>query len=128
MFGIRGACELLITSRSMYSYKSLRSEQVFLWKRIREIAETKVRYGYKRIHTLLRREGWGVNYKRGYRIYCEEGLQMRNETPKRRFMAKLREFGVFHTAVSGNSRMKPYLTHSDLSASTGSSLEAFRAG
>lgn len=75
----------------MYSYKSLRSDQAFLRKRIREVAETRVRYGYKRIHTLLRREGWGVNHKRVYRIYCEENLQMRNKTPKRRVMAKLRE-------------------------------------
>jgi putative transposase len=75
----------------MYSYESLRRDQAFLRKRIREIAETRVRYGYKRIHTLLRREGWVINHKRVYRIYCEESLQMRNKTPKRRVMAKLRE-------------------------------------
>ena len=60
-------------------------------KRIREIAETRVRYGYRRIHVLLRREGWQVNAKRIYRLYCEEGLQMRNKTPKRRVSAKLRD-------------------------------------
>ena len=75
----------------MYSYQSLRSDQAFLRKRIRDIAETRVRYGYKRIHTLLQREGWVINHKRVYRIYCEESLQMRNKTPKRRVTAKLRE-------------------------------------
>jgi putative transposase len=52
-----------------------------------------MRYGYRRIHVLLRREGWQVNPKRVYRLYCEMGLQLRNKTPKRRVKAKLREDG-----------------------------------
>ncbi len=50
-----------------------------------------MRYGYRRIHVLLRREGWRVNGKRVYRLYREMGLQLRNKTPKRRVKAKLRE-------------------------------------
>ena len=57
--------------------------------RIREIAVTRVRYGYKRIHVLLVREGWKVNHKRVYRIYCEEGLNLRTKQKKKR-MAKTR--------------------------------------
>ncbi len=60
-------------------------------KRIKEIAETRVRYGCRRIHVLLRREGWEINPKRVYRLYKELGLQLRNKTPKRRVKAKLRE-------------------------------------
>ena len=60
-------------------------------KRIKEIAETRVRYGYRRVHVLLKREGWAVNGKRIYRLYKEQGLQLRNKTPKRRVKAKLRE-------------------------------------
>ena len=37
----------------------------------------RVRYGYRRIHVLLRREGWPVNIKRVYRLYREEGLSLR---------------------------------------------------
>jgi putative transposase len=50
-----------------------------------------VRYGYRRIHVLLRREGWPVNVKRVCRLYREQGLQLRNKSPKRRVKAKLRE-------------------------------------
>jgi putative transposase len=52
--------------------------------RIRELAKTYVRYGYKRIHTLLRRDGWLVNHKRVHRIYCEEELSLRAKRKKKR--------------------------------------------
>jgi putative transposase len=45
--------------------------------RIKELAAARVRYGYLRIHTILRREGWLVNHKRVHRLYCQEGLQLR---------------------------------------------------
>ena len=45
--------------------------------RIRDIASARVRYGYRRIYILLRREGWKVNHKRVYRLYCLEGLNLR---------------------------------------------------
>ena len=57
---------------------------------IREICETRVRYGYRRVHVLLRREGHDINEKRTRRIYSELGMQLRNKTPKRRVKAKLR--------------------------------------
>jgi len=62
-----------------------------LRKRIREIAQTRARYGYRRVHILLRREGWPVNVKRVRRLYNLEGLQMRHKSPRRRVMAKLRD-------------------------------------
>src|SRR4051812_14229347 len=71
-----------------------------LKKRIKEIAETRVRYGYRRIEVLLRREGWQVNHKRVRRLYSEMGLQLRNKSPKRRVKAKLREDRT--TATSAN--------------------------
>jgi putative transposase len=39
-----------------------------------------VRYGYRRVHVLLRREGWCINQKKTRRIYRELGLQLRNKT------------------------------------------------
>ena len=45
--------------------------------RLRELAGSRVRYGYRRLTILLRREGWAVNAKRVYRLYRQEGLQVR---------------------------------------------------
>jgi len=88
---IRRACDVLQFRRSTYHFKPRRPSQAGLRKRIREIAETLVRYGYRRIHVLLEREGWQVNHKRVYRLYVEEGLKIRNKRPKRKVAAKLRE-------------------------------------
>jgi len=79
---IRRACRALPVDRSTYHYRSRRAGQAELTERIKEIAATRVRYGYRRIHVLLRREGWPVNAKRVYRLYRELGLQLRNKTPK----------------------------------------------
>jgi len=87
---IRRACHVLQFQKSSYFYRSRRLPQAALSKRIREIAETRVRYGYRRIHVLLQREGWAVNHKRVYRLYVEEGLQIRNKRPKRKAAAKVR--------------------------------------
>jgi putative transposase len=59
--------------------------------RIKEISQTRVHYGYRRIHILLKREGWEVNRKRVLRLYREKGLQMKRKRPKRRVSAKIRE-------------------------------------
>ena len=59
-------------------------------KRMEEIAAVRIRYGYRRIHILLQREGWRVNSKRVYRIYCLAGLNLRSKRPKRRRMASHR--------------------------------------
>jgi putative transposase len=88
---IRRACRALPVERSTYHYRSRRAGQAELTERIKEIAATRVRYGYRRIHVLLRRDGWRVNPKRVYRLYRELGLQLRNKTPKRRVKAKLRD-------------------------------------
>ncbi len=88
---IRRACRALPVDRSTYHYRSRRAGQAELNERIKEIAATRVRYGYRRIHVLLRREGWSVNVKRVYRLYRDLGLQLRNKTPKRRVKAKLRD-------------------------------------
>jgi putative transposase len=88
---IRRTCATLTFERSTYHYRWKRPDPSALKQRIREICETRVRYGYRRIHVLLRREGWEVNVKRVCRLYREMGLQLRNKSPKRKVKAKLRE-------------------------------------
>jgi putative transposase len=88
---VRQACGMLMFDTFSYDYKSRRPGQAVLEKRIKEICQTRVRYGYRRVHVLLRREGWSINHKKTYRVYREMGLQLRNKTPKRRVKAKLRD-------------------------------------
>jgi putative transposase len=86
----RRACELLQVNRKTLNRKSVKTDVPALRARIKDIAATRVRYGYPRIHILLRREGWIVNRKRVYRIYREEGLSMRLKPPRRRKSAAVR--------------------------------------
>lgn len=88
---IRRACATLKNDTSIYHYKSNRGEQAELKTRIKEIAQRRVRYGYRHVHVLLCRERWHMNPNRIYRLYKELGLQLLNKTPKRRVNAKLRE-------------------------------------
>ena len=88
---IRRACRVLEFDTSTYHYKSRRRDQAGIEARIKDICATRVRYGYRRVHVMLKREGWDINMKRTYRIYRDLGLQLRNKTPKRRVKAKLRE-------------------------------------
>jgi hypothetical protein len=76
--------------RASHRYQSRRDPAVELRMRLKELAESRVRYGYRRLHTLLQREGWQVNHKRLYRLYCEEGLSIRTRSPKRRRACRYR--------------------------------------
>ncbi len=77
--------------RSTFHYRSRKRDQAGTEARIKAICETRVRYGYRRVHVMLQREGWDINIKRTYWIYNEMSLQLRNKTPKRRVKAKLRD-------------------------------------
>lgn len=52
--------------------------------RIRELALNRPRFGYLRIHVLLRREGWLINRKRVHRLYRLDGLQVRMRVRRRK--------------------------------------------
>lgn len=82
----RRACRLLRQHRSNQFYASRKDPRHDLRQRMREIANTRVRYGYRRVHVLLRREGWMLGRSQAYRIYSEEQLQLRSKLPRRRKM------------------------------------------
>jgi putative transposase len=77
------ACRLAGISRSVMAYQPIRSNDGELRGRIPELARERPRYGYRRIHVLLRREGFRDNRKRTYRIYREEMLAVRRRRRKR---------------------------------------------
>jgi putative transposase len=80
----RRACRATGFHRSTQRYRPRRDPQVELRMRLKELAAARVRYGYRRLHVLLRREGWPVNAKRIHRLYREEGLAIRSKVPKRK--------------------------------------------
>jgi putative transposase len=87
IYGIsqRRSCAVMRQARSGLVYKHTRKIlDAPLTKRIEEIAQARVRYGFQRIHVLLRREGWHVNHKRVHRLYRLAGLNLRSKRPRRR--------------------------------------------
>ena len=83
----RRACSVLQLSRASYRYRSQAQDQTPLRMRMRDLAASRVRYGYRRIHVLLLREGWKVNHKRVYRLYRLDGLSLRLKRPRKRVSA-----------------------------------------
>ena len=70
---LRQTCAVVQISRSVYLYRSRARDATALTMRIKEITATRVHYGYRRVHVMLRREGWKDNHKRVYRLYRAEG-------------------------------------------------------
>ena len=79
---------MLKLQRSVYYYHHRRDPQTELRLRLKDLAAARVRYGYERLHTLLKREGWQINLKRVYRLYHEEGLSLRLKTKKKRISGR----------------------------------------
>jgi putative transposase len=94
----RRACGVTRLARSTQRYGSSKDPQTALRLRIREMAQARVRYGYRKIRVLLNREGWKVGKKRVYRLYREEGLTLRQRPWRRR-----------QVAVNRRQRRKPNL-------------------
>jgi len=80
----RRACELIGLSRTVLHYQRCESQSnAGLRGRILALAEQRRRFGYRRIHVLLRREGQAVNVKRVHRLYCQERLQVKQRRRRR---------------------------------------------
>lgn len=80
----RRACRLVGIGRSTLRYRSRpRPEEEPLKRRLRELAAARPRFGYRRLHVLLRREGVIINHKRVERLYREKGLAVRRRRRKR---------------------------------------------
>ena len=80
----RRACWLARIDPRVYRYRSTRSDDAELRTRLRELAAERRRFGYRRLHILLKREGMEINHKKLYRLYREEGLSVRKRGGRKR--------------------------------------------
>ena len=83
-FSERRACRLIGVNRSAWQYEPLRGKDDAVRERMREIANERRRFGYRRLAILLRREGKGMNLKKVYRLYREERLTVRKRGGRKR--------------------------------------------
>ncbi len=80
----RRACSIIGADRKSIRYRARRGDDAVLRGRLRELAHQRRRFGYRRLHILLLREGVKVNRKRTQRLYAEEGLTVRKRKARRR--------------------------------------------
>lgn len=80
----RRACRVIAADRSSVRYASRRPDEAALRARMRELAHDRRRFGYRRLHVLLKAEGLVVNRKKTERLYREEGLKVRRRRVRRR--------------------------------------------
>ena len=82
----RRACHLAGIDPRVYRYRSRRPDDDVIRGRLRELASERRRFGYRRLHILLKREGFHINWKKLYRIYKEERLTVRKRGGRKRAM------------------------------------------
>ena len=80
----RRACDVLWVDRTMVRYHSRRGDDAGIRERMRALAANRRRFGYRRLHWLLGREGVAINHEKFWRLYCEECLQVRRRGGRRR--------------------------------------------
>jgi putative transposase len=80
----RRACSTLATDRASVRYRSTRPNDEVIRARLRELASQRRRFGYRRLHVLLTREGVIMNHKKLRRLYREERLQVRWRSGRKR--------------------------------------------
>ena len=131
----RRACSLTCQHRSTQRKPSTRDPRLEIRQRMHEIARTRIRYGYRRVHIMLRRDGWAVGRNLVWRLYREEGLALRSKRPRRRKMAVHREarfvpkrpneawsLDFIHDQLSGGSKFRA-LTVVDIYSREGLAIE-----
>lgn len=80
----RRACQIVGVDRKMIRYRSIRPPETELRQRLRDLANERRRFGYRRLFVLLRREGEPSGINRIYRLYREEGLAVRKRRARRK--------------------------------------------
>ena len=78
------ACRVIAADRTTVRYRSRRADDGELRDKLRVLAQERRRFGYRRLHILLRRDGVLINCKKTQRLYCEEGLTVRRRKGRKR--------------------------------------------
>ena len=80
----RRACKAIGCCRMSMRYKTTRADDAALRQRMKAIAHERRRFGYRRLHVLLKREGYMINHKKLFRLYREEKLAVRRRGGRKR--------------------------------------------
>ena len=86
----RRACSVLNVDRSSVRYKTSRADDRDLREAMKSVAAERRRFGYRRIHVILKHQGWQVNHKKIRRLYREEKLQVRKRGGRKRALGTRR--------------------------------------
>ena len=97
----RRACKVLAVDRSSVRYKSIRPDDGDLREAMKKVAGERRRFGYRRIHIMLQRQGIVMNQKKLRRLYREERLQVRRRGGRKRALGTRRPMVL---PVSSNER------------------------
>lgn len=84
----RRACEVLAVDRSSIRYRSIRPDDAAKSAAMKAFAAERRRFGYRRIHIALERQGIVMNLRKLRRLYCEERLQVRKRGGRKRALGK----------------------------------------
>ena len=84
----RRACRLIGMAPRIYRYRSRRPDDAGLRNRLRKLAAERRRFGYRRLHLVLKRQGVTINWKKLYRLYREERLTVRDDDPPGRIVVR----------------------------------------
>jgi putative transposase len=90
----RRACRVMGCCRMTMRYEAIRQDDPVLRERLKELARVRRRFGYRRLHVFLRREGYEVNHKRLFRIYREERLHVRRRGGRKRAIGTRAPIGL----------------------------------
>ena len=90
----RRACKAIGCCRMTMRYQTTRADDASLRQRMRAIAQERRRFGYRRLHVLLKREGYLINHKKLFRLYREEKLTVRRRGGRKRAIGTRVCFGM----------------------------------
>lgn len=117
----RRACALVGMAPKTYRYASAKPDDSVLRSRLREIANARRRFGYRRLHLLLRREGVEINHKKLFRLYREERLTVRRRGGRKRAIGTRAPMAIPQGPNQRWSVDLPHTTCSPMAGASGSS-------